>query len=137
MEGLVDMKMNGIDVVNTDVAYMIENLNKELTELSGNKILLTGGGGFLGYYLINTIVGWNRLRNTSNLNTIDLVVYDNFMRGLPDWLSEFESKGLLTLKTQYIRPTYIRYWRYKLCYTCSQHCFSNLLSQTSNRNYGC
>ena len=70
MEGLVDMKMNGIDVVNTDVAYMIENLNKELTELSGNKILLTGGGGFLGYYLINTIVGWNRLRNTSNLNTM-------------------------------------------------------------------
>ena len=26
------------------------------------------------------------------------MVYDNFMRGLPDWLSEFESKGLLTLK---------------------------------------
>ena len=96
MEGLVDMKMNGIDVVNTDVAYMIENLNKELTELSGNKILLTGGGGFLGYYLINTINGWNRLRNT--LIVTSGPSGDTPMRGLPDWLSEFESKGLLTLK---------------------------------------
>ncbi len=90
--------MNAIDVVNEDVAYMLENLTDELTQLSGNKILLTGGGGFLGYYLVNTIVGWNRLRVNSNLETIDLIVYDNFIRGLPNWLSDFESEGLLKAK---------------------------------------
>ena len=51
--------MNASDIVREDTAYMVDNLNEELTELSGNKILLTGGGGFLGYYLVNTIVGWN------------------------------------------------------------------------------
>lgn len=90
--------MNATDIVNKDVTYMISNLNKELIELSGNTILLTGGGGFLGYYLVNTIVSWNRLRVNSKLSTIDLVVYDNFMRGFPDWLLDFESQSLLTVK---------------------------------------
>jgi UDP-glucuronate decarboxylase len=92
------LNMNAKDVVSKDVAYMLENLEKELTKLSGKRMLLTGGAGFLGYYLVNTIVGWNRLRGNSNLSTIDLVVYDNFMRGLPDWLSAFEAESLLTVK---------------------------------------
>lgn len=90
--------MNSSDVVSQDVDYMVGKLNNELSKLSGNKILLTGGGGFLGYYLVNTVIGWNRLRIKSKLDTIELVVYDNFMRGLPDWLSNFESEGLLEVK---------------------------------------
>ena len=90
--------MNSSDVVSQDVDYMIENLNNELTELSGNRILLTGGGGFLGYYLVNTIISWNRVRAKAKLNIIDLVVYDNFMRGMPEWLSDFQLDGLLTVK---------------------------------------
>ena len=57
--------MNAHDVVSKDVAYMLDNLEKELSELSGNRIFITGGGGFW-ILLINTIVGWNRLRNKSN-----------------------------------------------------------------------
>lgn len=94
----MDSSMKASDVVKKDVAYMVDNLNKELIKLSGSRLLLTGGAGFLGYYLVHTIVGWNRLRDDSALSTIDLVVCDNFMRGLPNWLSDFESEGLLTVK---------------------------------------
>lgn len=53
--------------------------------MAGHRLLITGGAGFLGYYLVQSIVHWNR--SASPDDRIDLTVYDNGARGLPAWLT--------------------------------------------------
>lgn len=90
--------MSANKVVDDDLAYIIGSLTEELSTLSGHRLLLTGGGGFLGYYLVLAIVKWNQVVAKSPVEFIDLVVLDNFMRGMPDWLDTLHSKGLLSVK---------------------------------------
>lgn len=90
--------MNSNNVVQGDISYIIDSLKVELSALSGHRLLLTGGGGFLGYYIVNTIVEWNKRSQFNNSESIDLLIYDNFIRGLPQWLSDFVADGCLTIK---------------------------------------
>lgn len=77
---------NAVDVVKSDLDYICNNLKQELQLLSGKNVLIAGGAGFLGYYLVQAILHWNKQK--SNQLSIDLVVYDNFMRGVPSWLEQ-------------------------------------------------
>lgn len=88
------MKMNNSnDVINTDLNYICEQLVGELIQLSGKRILITGGAGFLGYYLVQSLLHWNN-KNIEK-TSIKIVVYDNFMRGMPDWLKAIENDEFL------------------------------------------
>ena len=95
--------MNAEQIVDNDLNYIVQSLNEELLTLSGHRLLITGGGGFLGYYLVQAIVKWNI--QAKETKPIDLVVYDNFMRGLPEWLSSLELQGLLVVKRQDVNDT--------------------------------
>jgi len=75
-------------VIHKDLEYICNNLSEEFPYLSGKKILLTGGAGFLGYYFIQSIRYWNE--NASTNENIHLTVYDNYLRGAPPWLTELE-----------------------------------------------
>jgi UDP-glucuronate decarboxylase len=90
--------MNAEQIVDNDLNYIVQSLNEELLTLSEHRLLITGGGGFLGYYLVQAIIKWNQHTRKSQSKAIDLVVYDNFMRGLPEWLSALEVQGLLMVK---------------------------------------
>ena len=81
---------NADDVVSIDLDYICNNLKYELLQLSGSNILIAGGAGFLGYYLVQTILQWNE--NNRNSSPINLVVYDNFIRGVPGWLEHLTLK---------------------------------------------
>jgi dTDP-glucose 4,6-dehydratase/UDP-glucuronate decarboxylase len=81
------------EVVATDLGYICENLTSEFDTLSGKRILITGGAGFLGYYLVQSILHWNSIN--PKLTPISVVVYDNFMRGKPDWLINIETDPYL------------------------------------------
>lgn len=83
------------DVIQSDLEYICNNLTEEFTVLSGNKLLLTGGAGFLGYYLVQSVLHWNKTRSASS--PIDLTIYDNYMRGIPDWLSALDGDENLHL----------------------------------------
>ncbi len=89
--------MSSKKIIETDLDYIIDNVSEELHIISGNRLLITGGGGFLGYYLVQAIVRWN-LFVSSNAKKIDLVVYDNFIRGMPEWLKVLQNKDFLTVK---------------------------------------
>lgn len=86
---------NAGDVVAKDLEHICGNLQEELPRLSGKKILITGGAGFLGHYLVQTVLYWNRM--PGGKRPIRLTVHDNFVRGVPDWLNRLKGDGNLTL----------------------------------------
>jgi nucleoside-diphosphate-sugar epimerase len=83
------------EVVQEDLEYIINNLGMEFAALSGKSVLLSGGGGFLGYYLVQSILHWNEKATETQL--IRLTVYENFIRGVPDWLTNLNRDPNLRL----------------------------------------
>ena len=81
-----------------DLETICTDLASELGEMAGGSLLVTGGGGFLGYYLVQTALHWNRTRK--GRGAIDVTVYDNYMRGVPDWLEQLRGEPGLTLVRQ-------------------------------------
>ncbi len=86
---------NSDEVLYQDLIYITNNLKEELNQLSGKKLLITGGAGFLGYYLIKTIKFWNEKYQN---NSIKLSVYDNFIRGVPKWLKDLNKTENIKIK---------------------------------------
>lgn len=66
--------------------------------MSGSRLLITGGGGFLGYYLVQAALHWNRSR--ARVERIAVTVYDNYMRGIPEWLEALRGNPDLVLVKQ-------------------------------------
>ena len=90
-------------ILDEDLNYICKNLSAEFAEMSGCKLLITGGAGFLGYYMVQAVTHWNA--SAGDADQISLTVFDNFFRGTPDWLSELESEGALQLrKVDMIEP---------------------------------
>jgi nucleoside-diphosphate-sugar epimerase len=89
--------INAQDVTKTDLEYIQDNLSKEIPRLWGKKLLITGGAGFLGYYLVQSVLHWNR--SIAADQRIGLTVFDNFVRGMPDWLQQLSQDENLTIVT--------------------------------------
>ncbi len=83
------------DVIHEDLDYINNHLTEEFACLAGKKILITGGAGFLGYYLIQSLLHWNS--NVKTSRQIDVTIYDNYIRGIPKWLSALEANPALHL----------------------------------------
>ena len=88
--------MNAQDVIQSDLQAIRETIADELNTMSGKSLLIIGGAGFLGYYLVQTIVYHNRV--SASDNQISLTVYDNFIRGVPAWLEEIDKQGVIALQ---------------------------------------
>jgi UDP-glucuronate decarboxylase len=80
-EGVAD---DGAAVVSRDLDYIHESLRPELAELADQDVLITGGAGFLGYYLVQTLTRWNS--SVAARQRARITVYDNYVRGVPGWL---------------------------------------------------
>jgi len=83
------------DVVKTDLTYIVSNLQEEMGRIAGKNLLITGGAGFLGHYMVQAITYWNSEADKSR--QIRLTVYDNYSRGVPDWLKALEGSDQLML----------------------------------------
>ena len=83
------------DVVREDLEYINTNLVEEFTQIAGKKLLIIGGAGFLGHYLVQSILHWND--NSTAEDKICLTVFDNYVRGIPEWLSKLNSHPDLNL----------------------------------------
>lgn len=80
-------------VVQYDLDDICGRLGEELATMAGKRLLIVGGAGFLGYYLVQTIINYNRLATSP----IELVVYDSYVRGLPEWLDGLQDEPHITL----------------------------------------
>jgi dTDP-glucose 4,6-dehydratase/UDP-glucuronate decarboxylase len=83
------------DVIDTDLNYIYQNALSEFKSISGRNLLITGGAGFLGYYLVQSVLFWNSKVDSSQC--IKLTVMDNFMRGVPEWLMDLKKDKKLHL----------------------------------------
>jgi len=83
------------DVVREDLDYICEQLANELPDISGKRIAITGGAGFLGYYLVQSLLHWNEV---SSVDPVEVYVYDNFSRGMPQWLADLEENPNLRIR---------------------------------------
>lgn len=77
------------EVVAADLEHILRNLEREFALLAGKRLLITGGAGFLGHYLVRAVLQFN-LANPGR--KISLTVYDSFMRGVPEWLKRCQSE---------------------------------------------
>jgi len=87
---------NAADVVQADLDYICQKLADDIEALSGKRLLITGGAGFLGYYLVQAPLHWNKCH--PDAAPIQVVVWDNFMRGAPEWLLKLETDPNLSTR---------------------------------------
>ena len=89
------MLQNPEQVTAADLDLIVGQLADDLPTLSGRNLLVAGGAGFLGYYLVQGALHWNN-RN-QNAAPINVTILDNFVRGVPSWLSALEGRADLRL----------------------------------------
>lgn len=90
-------------IVDTDLQYISGALEREFDRIAGTNLLIVGGAGFLGYYLVQSAVWWNR--HVSAAAPIQITVYDNFIRGVPAWLNTLaDDKNLRIVKHDISQP---------------------------------
>ena len=83
------------DIVARDLGHICTVAADELRAIGGHDLLVTGGAGFLGHYLVQAVTDWNRDRGGHE--RIRLTVFDNFSRGAPPWLTRLQEQKALTL----------------------------------------
>ncbi|CAN5711025.1 SDR family oxidoreductase [soil metagenome] len=83
------------DVIEADLGHIRHHLAEEFAAMAGTRLLIVGGAGFLGHYLVQGALDWNR---TGGAAPIALTVWDNYSRGVPDWLTALEGDANLTLR---------------------------------------
>jgi nucleoside-diphosphate-sugar epimerase len=93
-ESLVSLE----ELLQDDLETLCTDLAEEFGGMGGGRLLITGGGGFLGYYLIQSVLHWNDTRAAGA--RIRTVVYDNYARGVPDWLEALRKHPDLELVRQ-------------------------------------
>ena len=81
-------------VVQSDLDYICRKLKQELPMLAGKRVAITGGGGFLGYYLVQGLLHANSIGDDA---PIRVSVFDNFSRGTPAWLMGLQNDPNLEL----------------------------------------
>jgi len=82
---MLDSSCTAAQILSGDMGAISQNASSELDILSGNEVLVTGGGGFLGYLLVNLLA---QVGDNDGRDPIKLTVYENFSRGRKAWLDK-------------------------------------------------
>jgi len=83
------------DLLHRDLEYVCGNLRDEFGAMAGARLLMTGGAGFLGYYMVQSVLHWND--RVKPADRIAMTVFDNYVRGVPAWLEALKGRDDLTL----------------------------------------
>jgi len=87
-------KAAAADVVQEDIEAIARRTSAELDALAGRTVLLTGGGGFLGYTLVHLLT---EIGDGDGRSPVRLTIYENFSRGRKPWLDRLAARPHVTL----------------------------------------
>jgi len=93
-----DQANSALGVEHTDMEAICAALSSEFTSASGKTIAITGGAGFLGFYLSKALCFWNTQVAASE--QINVILLDAFMRGRPAWIDELEKESAVNVLTK-------------------------------------
>lgn len=94
---MTNRQVPGLDeLLRRDLDYICGNLTEEFGRMAGQRLLITGGAGFLGYYLVQAALHFNR--TAAGDQPIDVTVWDNFVRGTPAWLTVLQGEPNLAVE---------------------------------------
>ena len=86
------------DTYKEDIDYILLSAKTEADQLSGKKILFTGGAGFLGYYFLQSLM---EIGSSDGRKPVEIYIIENFIRGRKDWFENFVNKPNVNLIEQY------------------------------------
>jgi UDP-glucuronate decarboxylase len=89
------------ELMNRDLDYVTAGLRDELSTMAGRRVLITGGAGFLGYYMVQGLLHWNDRAHRDD--RIHVTVFDNYARGVPAWLEALRGRDDLSLVRHDVR----------------------------------
>ena len=82
------------DVIKQDIDNVLDNCQDEISLLKNKQVLLTGGGGFLGYLLLHV---FEKIINNYSNDSPKVTIVDNFKRGKPSWLDRITLNNNVSL----------------------------------------
>src|SRR5262249_40010650 len=83
-------------LLDEDLDAVCTDLTAEFATLSGGRLLVTGGGGVLGYYLVQSVLHWNKPRAAGA--KLDLTLSHTSARAVPEWLESLRDRPHLQLR---------------------------------------
>ena len=90
----------GAAVRDADIDHILSSAADAFERLAGTDLLITGGAGFLGYYLTQAALAYGD-RHPST--PIGITVFDSFIRGVPAWLEGLRDHPRLSLRSHDMR----------------------------------
>ena len=85
------MEIEEQPIIQKDMDYIASSLNFNLKLFKNSHILITGGAGFIGYYLVNFFFYLDRKKILKK--NCRIFIWDSFIRGKPKWLEEIREKS--------------------------------------------
>ena len=82
------------ELLNRDLDHITTALRDDYATMAGKRVLITGGAGFLGYYMVQGVLHWND--GVKEKDRIHVTVFDNYVRGVPAWLESLRGRADLT-----------------------------------------
>jgi len=89
------------ELLDKDLTHITGALGEEFRAMGGSNLLLTGGAGFLGYYLVQSVMFWNDHHAVGR--PIHVTVVDNYQRGTPEWILGLSGRPDLALLEHDVR----------------------------------
>lgn len=82
------------NILKGDIDYTFDRLSEEeRAKLKDSTVLITGCGGFLGYYFMHFFD-----MKAESLGVKKVIALDNFMLGLPKWIKKLEKNSLFDIR---------------------------------------
>jgi UDP-glucuronate decarboxylase len=91
-----------MSIVGEDLDRLADRLTPVFEEMAGAELLITGGAGFVGFYLVQAPLAWNRAHPGND--PIRVTVHDRFYRGIPGWLEHLEDPNLRLVERDVLAP---------------------------------
>ena len=104
--------------------------------MAGKRLLITGGAGFLGYYLVHAALHFSN--SVGRGQPIRLTVWDSFRQGRPSWLSALSGNPNTCRRGARSNPAAPRADAdVRVDHSRCWHCLPALLSQASDADDRC